>query len=491
MANSSITLYVDDTGIRLMATRGKRITKLAEIPLDANLSSIDTDEKVSELGNKIKNLIKSNKIGTKKVILGLSGLHCLTRPIILPDLPRTMLDEAIMREAKRVLPVPVEQLYISWQIVSVKEGKIQAFIVATPRQIADTVINALNKAGYKPYLMDIKPLALARLSKEADAIIIDVQTKEFDIVILSQGMPQPIRTIAFPEEELTLQEKIEIVKDDLKRTIQFHNSNNTNNRIELNTTMLVSGELAEEQSLYESLAKELGLKVSVLASPLKCMKQLDPSHHLVNVGLTFKEMVRESGPLMPNFNTLPTPYQPKQISLSKLVAVPSVAAAVGAVIMLALTIQNTAGSIDKMQADLDTTNTLLEKRQSEKKEESSKIANLEQKISSVEADSKNYEVALKSFYENGNIINSDLKASIDNIIQDLELQSINHNGKNLSLNGDADSEKEIITYVRKLNATGRFSSITIANIISSPPEEGSSGNGTMSFSLNVKLKDIK
>jgi type IV pilus assembly protein PilM len=489
MPNSSITLYVDDTGIRLMATRGKRITKLAEIPLDANLSSIDTEAKVAELGDKIKNLIKSNKIGTKKVILGLSGLHCLTRPLVLPDLPRAMLDEAIIREAKRVLPVPVEQLYISWQIVSVTEGKIQAFIVAIPRQIADTVINALNKAGYKPYLMDIKPLALARLSKEANAIIIDVQAKEFDIVILAQGMPQPIRTIAFPEEELTLQEKIEIVKDDLKRTIQFHNSNNTNNKIELNTTMLVSGELAEEPSLYESLAKEMGLKVSLLTSPLKCMKQLDPSHHLVNVGLTFKEMVRESGPLLPNFNTLPTPYQPKQISMNRIIAVPSVIAAIGAVILMAMTIQNVAGNIEKIQSDLDTTNTLLEKRQSEKKDISAKIADLEQKISNTETSSKNYETALKSFYENGNLINSDLKATVNNMVPDLELGSISHSGKNLSLSGSADTEKEIITYVRKLYATGRFSEIVISSITR---EDGSATeNETMGFNLNVDLEGVK
>jgi type IV pilus assembly protein PilM len=491
MANNSITLYIDDTGIRLMATRGKRITKLAEIPLDTNLANIDTEEKVSELGDKIKNLIKSNKIKAKKVILGLSGLHCLTRPLVLPELPRAMLNEAIMREAKRVLPVSVDQLYISWQIVSVTEGKIQAFIVAIPRQIADTVINALAKAGYKPYLMDIKPLALARLSREENAIIIDVQAKEFDIVILSQGMPQPIRTIAFPEEELTLQEKIEIVKDDLKRTIQFHNSNSSNTHIELNTTLLVSGELAEEPSLYEALAKEMGLKVSVLISPLKCMKQLDPSHHLVNVGLTFKEMGNQTGPLLPNFNTLPSPYQPKQISSGKLIAIPSIAAAIGAVVLLTITMQNVAGSIDKMHSDLDTVNTLLEKKQAEKKTNSTKIADLEQKISGTETSSKNYEAALKSFYEYGDEINGNLKATVNNLVKDLGLTNISIDDKSLSLTGYSETEKELFTYVRKLDSTGRFHEIVINNITRSDSDVAAGNNGTMSYTLGVKIEEPK
>jgi type IV pilus assembly protein PilM len=123
MAKNTVSIYIDDISIRLMVTRGRRITKLADVPLDVSLVDIDTKEKENELTAKIKNLLKSNKVRAKKIILGLSGLHCLTRPVVLPELPRAMVKEAITREAKRVLPVPLEQLYISWQIVSVSEGE--------------------------------------------------------------------------------------------------------------------------------------------------------------------------------------------------------------------------------------------------------------------------------------------------------------------------------------------------------------------------------
>src|SRR4030067_2701844 len=111
-----------------MVTRGKRITRVAEAPLNASLGEIDTKEKETELVDKIKSLLKSNKISARKVILGISGLHCLTRPLILPELPRTMLKEAITREGQRVLPVPIDQLNLSWQIVSVSGGKRHAYI---------------------------------------------------------------------------------------------------------------------------------------------------------------------------------------------------------------------------------------------------------------------------------------------------------------------------------------------------------------------------
>ncbi|HJX13449.1 MAG TPA: pilus assembly protein, partial [Dehalococcoidales bacterium] len=106
MAKNTTTLYIDDTNIRLMVTRGKRITKLANVPLDTGLTEINTKEKEAELVEKIKQLFKTNRIGARKIIVGLSGLHCLTRPVVLPELPRAMLDEAVNREARRVLPVP-------------------------------------------------------------------------------------------------------------------------------------------------------------------------------------------------------------------------------------------------------------------------------------------------------------------------------------------------------------------------------------------------
>src|SRR4030042_7142426 len=177
MANNTVSIYIDDTSVRLMVTRGKRITKLAEAPLEVGLSDVDTKEKETELAKIIKDLLKLNKINEKKIILGISGLNCLTRHIALPELPKAMLGEAVIREAKRLLPMPIEQLYIAWQIVSYSEEKIHVFLVALPRQIADMVIRVINQAGCKPYLMDINPLAMARLSREADAIIIDIQAK--------------------------------------------------------------------------------------------------------------------------------------------------------------------------------------------------------------------------------------------------------------------------------------------------------------------------
>lgn len=492
MASNTTSIYINDTSIRLMVTRGKRITKLADVPLDTGLSNITTAETEAELAARIKNLFKSNRISDRKVILGLSGLHCLTRPISLPELPKAMLDEAISREARRVLPVPLEQLYISWQTISASEGKIQAFMVAIPRQIADTLIRVLSKAGLKAYLMDIKPLALARLAKEDTTMIVDVQAKEFDIIIMVDKIPQPIRTVSFPEESLSLNDKVAIIKDELKRTIEFYNSNNPDNLIKPNAPLHVSGELADEPEVYEPLAQELGYQVDPLTSPLKCLKQLDPSHHLVNVGLALKEMTREAGPLLPNFNTLPSPYLPKPISLNRIMAIPAAVVAAALIALLGITIQDAAASIEEANYELTSNNFLIDKKQEQKQDLTAEIAAAEQKLAQTESAKGNFIAALNTINTSGDTINDNIKAIVDNRIEAFIIRSINHSGQNMSVVGWAESEDEVIEYARKLYATGRFPEITINNLSrqasqAEPEDEDADEEGIMQFALNIAL----
>jgi type IV pilus assembly protein PilM len=505
VAKKITTLYIDDAIIRLMVTKGRRISKVADVPLDMSLVDLSAEDKEAELADKIRQLFEINKISTKRVIIGISGLHCLSRPAVLPLLPKAMQDEAMTREANRLLPVPPEQLYISWQIATVVDGKMYAFIVAIPRQIADTLLRVLEQVGIKPYLMDIKPLAVARLVKETTSIVIDVQPKEFDIIIVVDGVPQPMRSVSFPEETLSHEARVTIVKDELKRTIQFYNSNNPEKCIQPSVNIYVSGELADEPESYKSLAEELGYHVSPLTSPLKCPKQLDPSHYLINVGLALKELPREAGALLVNINTLPSHYLPKPIPLGRLMAIPAAVAAIGVIILLAMTIQDTASYIDSATSELSDTSFRIEKKQSQKQELVDSITVLENKVVSIQKSHSNFIAARDNIDMRGEKINGDLVATVNNVVDGLSLTNIGHSGNQLSLKGWSLSEVEVLQYSRNLDNTARFTEVTISNLfrvcesdevsesvsdnvsddVSDNVSDDVSDNSTMNFVLNL------
>ncbi len=219
IAKKVVTLYINDTNLKLLVVKGKRVKKWANLPLEAGLvkDGVVLDE--AKLAAEIKELLKAQRVRPGKVIAGLSGLHCLSRLISLPPLPEGMLAEAVRREAERLLPVPLEQLYLSWQIIPPSGEGIQVFLAALPCNAVDALIKTLRQAGVKPYLMDLAPLALARVVDRATAIIVDVRSTEIDIVIMVEGVPHPIRTVPLPSEALSLQEKFPTIRDELERTI--------------------------------------------------------------------------------------------------------------------------------------------------------------------------------------------------------------------------------------------------------------------------------
>jgi len=395
----------------------------------------------------------------------------------------------VMREARRALPIPLEQLYISWQTIPAPEGKSRVFLVAIPRQMADSLNKILRQVGLKPYLMGIKPIALTRLVKEATAIIIDVQPTEFDLVIMADGVPQPIRTISFPDEALTMQKKLRMVKDDLSRTIEFYNSNNLEKPLADDTPIFVSGELAEEPKLLKALSSELGYPTLPLSSPLKCSKQLDPAHYMANVGLALKELSKESGPVAVNVNALPGPYRPKPVPWVKIAAVPSTAIIVGLLFLVATNIQESSANIASIRSQLDNANHIINQKQLQKKELTGSIATLEKGIAAAKASQNTFTAATDVLEKQGGIINGDLAETTSSLPGPINLTGINHAGDQLSIAGEAPSEAEVLAYARNLDNSGRFAEVTIASIRREVIEEGEGDEEVeerMDFTLTLK-----
>ncbi|MFH1169531.1 MAG: pilus assembly protein PilM [Chloroflexota bacterium] len=476
MAKKVVTLYIDDTNIRLLVASGQRIKKLAELPLELGLTQVSAAVKEAEIAARVKRLFRSQKVRAKKVIVGLSGLHCLTRPLVLPQLPQAMLDEAVMREARRVLPVPVEQLYISWQVIPGPEEQIHVFLVAIPRRIADALITVLHQMGLKPYLMDLKPLALARVVPQATAVIVDVQPAEFDIVIMSEGIPQPVRTISLPSTEIPRNDRLLMVKNEIDRTIKFYDSNNPEKPLAADVPVFVSGELADEPELCQALSNELERPVLPLSSPLGWPDRLDPTHYMVNIGLALKEL-DEHSPSVVNANALPVPYRAKPIPWAKLSVLPGTVIVIGLLIMLTVLMRSTSASNDKIRLQLDADNLLIKQKQQLKEDLTKSIDNLEKQLAGAKATRDTFTTARQSIEDDGDLIDGDLMATVANLFQSVVLSRINHTGKSLNIQGSAPSEVEILSYARNLKASGRFAKVLVSSI-----RLGQSGD-SMDFTL--------
>jgi len=463
-----VTLYIDDTSLRLLVAKGKQVKKWADLPLEPGLvrDGVVVDE--AKVAAKIKQALKAQKVTAKKVIVGLSGLFCLSRPITLPRLPKSMLAEAVRREAERVMPLPLEQLYILWQILPVSGEQMQVFLAALRRNATDAMIKTLRQAGLDPYIIDIKPVALARVVNEATAIIVDVGSTELDIVVMVDGVPQPIRTLSLPSEAVSLSQKLPTIREELDRTIKFYNSNHPEKPLDPGITIFASGELAQEPEACQSLANELKHPVLPLSSPVQCPEGLAPSRYMVNIGLALKEVSLPRGKAnfsVVNFNALPEAYRPKAPSLTKVFIVPIIIImAVGLLAYLVMLVQSASADTASLQAQLDTTNRAVMQKYAEQQSLQKEIAELEGKVAELEVTYNALATVLDNLDRQQEIVNGDLKVTTSALVSSVDLSGITHASVELTISGMSPSEMDVLAYASALRKSARFSQVIVSSI---------------------------
>lgn len=471
------TLYIDDSSIRLMICQGLRVREWANVPLEAGLVKNNVIVAPEKVGARIRELFKAQKIKARGVQVGISGLRCLSRPIVFPPLPVEMLGEVVPREAKKILPVHVDTLYLSWYGVPSLDGKSTVFLIAVPREIIDSLAKTLRIAGLRPQFLGLKPLLLTKLVN-GTSIIVDVQHNEFDVVIISDGIPQPVRTVSFANEVLSWQEKLPIIVSDTERTIAFFNANNPEKTLAPEIPIVASGELLNEQELWQTLSKNTGHPVVPLNASLEYSEGFTASDYPANIGLALPapSAGKGSGLSAVSLNALPEVYQPKRISPFRVLALPAAVSLAAAILAVALVVNANSAGVAATRAELEKTEQLLKQRIGQRAELDAANNKLAAQLASVKNETAQLTTAIGSLEIQSKDLNRDLKTTMEMKPENTIIKSIILSGDQLTVGGVATNEKELLAYVDKLSASGAFADVTVTRI-------ERTDNGTIEFSL--------
>ena len=467
MAKKVTTLYIDDINIRLLVAKGKRVQKWARLPLEPGLVRDGVIIEEDQVVEKLKELFKLTSVSPGDVIAGLSGLNSLYRLITLPELPEAVQDEAIRHEARRVIPVSLEQVHLAYQTLSTGKGETQIFLTAFPRDAGDTLIRALRQAGAEPYLMDLAPLALCRNVNEPRAIVINSWSTNLDIVIMADRLPQVSRSLSIPGEATSLSDILPAITEELERTIAFYNSSHQENPLDSTVPLFVSGDLAETPESWPSLAGGGGYSVSILTSPMEFPDDFDPSQFMVNIGLALKELQPEKWEgnfSLVNFNAIPHVHKPKSRPMTG-VLIPIAIAAVGiaALVYGVPVVQNSLARTADLRAQLATTQDLVSEQQGQ-------ITTLKEKIAEtppvepLEATAEVFQTTFTGLGEDRERADEDMRQIVNLLPETVDLTEVTHSIDNVNITGIAPEEFDIFSYARSLRSSGRFSLVVISSI---------------------------
>jgi type IV pilus assembly protein PilM len=477
MAKRIKTLFINDNSVNLVVVEGRKVKKWASLNLEPGLVSQGVVIDEAQVTDKIKELLTMVKEGGGKYVVGLSGLNSLYRLISLPELPEAIIPEAVKQEAGRVIPVPLEEVYLSYQRISASVGETRVFLAAFPRNVADASYRTLKTAGIEPYIMDLAPLAICRTLDEARAIIVNTRLDNLDIIVMVDRLPQLIRTLSLAGEAATLTEKIPTITEEIDRTVAFYNSSHKEQPLDATVPMFVCGDLAQAPENWQSLSVKLKCPVSILPSPVESPESFNINEFMVNIGLAFKELYPEKGDSkvsLVNFNTLPEMYLPKAVPISAILVPAGVIVGAGILVYMGMMLRNGTAQADVLRSELASAEKTVADEQLEIASLKDQIGQLEAQMEPTAARAEVFESTFSALGDARSLVDQHMDDIVTLLPQGADFVEINHETENVTVNGlvkkEIDAEDDIFDYARELRS--HFLGITISSIQAVEDDEG-------------------
>jgi type IV pilus assembly protein PilM len=484
MAEKVISVFIRDDAVNLLLVEGRGVKKWASLPLESGLvrEGLVLDE--SRVAGELDKLFKRAKITTRRVVAGISGFNSLYRLISLPELPAEILPEAVKQEARRVIPVPLEEVYIAYQRLPTPPGETRVFLAAFPRNVADGLVRTMRLAGIQPYIMDLAPLALCRTLDEPRAIIINAMLDHLDVMIMEDRLPQLIHRLSLPGEVTSVEEKLTAITEEVNRTVDFYNSSHRENPLSATVPMYVCSDLVEVPDNWQSLGSKLGCPVSILPSPVESPDGFDANEFMVNIGLALKEMeVEREGAnfSLVNFNALPEVYQPKALSLSSIITRVGALVGIGLVILLGFLVYSRSDYVSLLRSQMAPIQAGVAEQIKGIGDTQAQMKQIEAQFGPLAARAAIFDNTLNSLRTGREGVSRDLAEVVNLVPGAIDLTGIVHEGDSIKVTGVAKSQDDIFYYARDLRSS--FGDVTISSVHA---EESGAWITGFNFELSIR-----
>jgi len=448
-----ITLEISSTEIRLMEIEGGKVIKWASRSLGPGMFEEGVISDPQALSATVRQLMSSSGINGRNVTASVSGLYTLSRIVLVPTPPGVTISlEAVLEAAMDVMPLSEEELYISWQSIANTEGGQQVLVLGVPHDIIDNEVQALRAAGVYPRILDLKAIALARAVNREQAIILNIEPSSFDVVVVVNGITEVMRTTAWQQNELSIEDKAEHLAVAVELTVGFFDSHHFNSPFSKASSLFVTGQMSGDLALMERLQGRIEYPFEPLAPPLEYPEHLPVSQYAVNIGLALKgtassNNLDQGGYSLPDINLLPQVYQPWKPSARQIYFFFAIVAAIALLFPLYQVTTDAMAKTAILETRYTIINSELEQRKALIKERDPLRAVIGQYNTIVDMGG--------GFIEDLNVITSTAEEL------GVEVKSISHKGNQITFNGQADSRTVFIEFITALENSGRFATPVI------------------------------
>lgn len=166
----------------------------------ANVKMSDT-----EILEDLLKTIDEAGITAKKAAVSVPTSSAFSSTMVLPDISKDEISEAVSYEARQYIPLPLNEVVFDWSIINKKTekkktsdknndqkyaNKINVLLVAIPKEIIKKYTDIIEKTKLELVALETEPFSLARslvgISEEI-SMIVDIGNKTTSIIIVENG----------------------------------------------------------------------------------------------------------------------------------------------------------------------------------------------------------------------------------------------------------------------------------------------------------------
>lgn len=132
-------------------------------------------------------------ITTRRVAITVPASRTFSRVMKLPKLTNNEIEEAVKSETEQYIPVPIENLYLDYDVISRTEKEIELFAVAIPKIIIDSYMDLAEILGLETVAIESTTAAASRLfmktnTNDIPTVLVDFGSISTDITIFDKTL---------------------------------------------------------------------------------------------------------------------------------------------------------------------------------------------------------------------------------------------------------------------------------------------------------------
>ena len=183
-------MQIESTGRKRVVTGYGVASFDPKVITNGVITDIDTVAKAAQ--ELFKNQM-NGEVTSPRVAIAIPAARTYNRAIKLPKLDNKELAEAIRLEAEQYIPMPLEELYLDYNVIKRTDKEIELFVVAVPKKIIDSYLTLSRMLGLEVVAMETTIGAASRLLVEVDrsdvpTVLIDFGSISADITVFDKTL---------------------------------------------------------------------------------------------------------------------------------------------------------------------------------------------------------------------------------------------------------------------------------------------------------------